>query len=304
MEEDYPPRDIGEWRRLTKEEQVADQTIHGIDLNSASKLKVHQYLMLRVLWKVKLRKFFKPANFGLADWVERASRQLEQYGSWKSYQASFTGELSEGTFALARFYQKQVSWVPEDASSNCDVAAVPSPISRHTRSRGRRLEEHMGQITLETPSKAPKNPPEPPTTPPTNLSSDSGPELDDTPDVPFSSGPPELLDLNFPKTKDEQIVNTALLDFLNAFIVHRGLTVQWSLYRKPFIADFAKASIQARTDGCLEELHSPNVHALVEVKPIIRPKAKFSIPMQEAAQMVAWIKTNPDPAPRTGGCGR
>ena len=259
--------------------------------------------MLRVLWKAKDKNFFKPANFGLAEWVERASRQLEEYGSWKSYRASFSGALSEGTFALARFYQKQVSWVPEDVSFNSHVATVPSPISKHTRSRSRRLEEWLRQATLETPSKTPKDPPEAPKTPSTNVSSDSGSEEDDSPDVPYSSGPPELLDLNFPKTKDEQIVNTALLDFLNAFIVHRSLPVQWSLYRKPFIADFAKASVQARTDGCLEEVRSEKVHAIVEVKPIVRAKARFSIPMQEAAQMVAWIKTNPDPAESVGGCG-
>lgn len=165
-------------------------------------------------------------------------------------------------------------------------------------------------MALETPSKAPKNPPKAPSTPPSNRYSDGDTmgfmigEAEDTPEVPDSLGPPELLDQAFPKTKDEQIVDTALLDFLNAFIMHRDSLVEWTLYRKPFTAEFTKAKIEARTDGCLEEVRSQKVHALIEVKPVIRTKARLRIPMQEAAQMVAWIKMDPDPKHTTHSCGR
>ena len=53
--------------------------------------------------------------------------------------------------------------------------------------------------------------------------------------------------------------------------------------------------MEARTDGCLEEVATEKVHALIEVKPVLRKKALFTIAMQEAAQMVAWIKRCPDP---------
>lgn len=147
-------------------------------------------------------------------------------------------------------------------------------------------------MVLETPSRKSKDFLGAPQTPLLKMYSDCDAEdifgeEEDTPEVPNSYGPPELLDLTFPKTKDEQIVNTALIDFSNAFIVHGDFAVQWSLYRKPFIAEFAKASVEARTDGCLEEVDSEKIHAIVEVKPIIRAKAQLAIAMQEAAQMVA-----------------
>lgn len=315
MPEEWPPRTEIEWRVLAKEEKVVDKTIHQMNLDSASKFKLDQYLMLRVIWIRKANSDFDLAKFGLAEWVEKASKELEVYSSWKSYRASFkkNGEskdpkLPEGSFALARFNQKQVSRVPENAPFASDVDA--SPIANRTRGRQRTLNERLGQMALETPTKAPKNPPKTPRTPPSNIYSDVDldrlmiEEDEDTPEAPDSLGPLELLDQVFPKTKDEQIVNTALLDFLNAFIVHRDSLVQWTLYRKPFTAEFTKAKVEARTDGCLEEVHSQNVHAIIEVKPVIRPKAPLRIPMQEAAQMVAWIKTDPDPKHITHSCGR
>lgn len=106
------------------------------------------------------------------------------------------------------------------------------------------------------------------------------------------------------RTKDEQIVNAALIDFLNAFVVHRGLSVQWTLHRKLFVGNFAEGTLTARTDGCLEEIGSEKTHALAEVKPLPREKARYTIAMQEAAQMVAWIKSEPDPEGFERSCGQ
>ncbi|CAG7950355.1 unnamed protein product [Penicillium salamii] len=302
---DIPPRNATQWQTLANTEEMTDRTIHNIELKSASKLQKRQYLMLRVLWKSFPKQKFDVNKFELTACVEEASRYLDAYSSWQLYCASFDGELSEGTFALARFYQKQVSWVPKDTPFDSDATAVPSPIAHRTRSRRGHSGKQVREEALQTPSKPPKNPQAQPRTPFTNVSSggDSDEDGDEPPQSHDSLGPPELIDQSFPKTKDEQIVNTALLDFLNAFIIHRNSRVQWTLYRKPFTAQFATASIQARTDGCLEEVGSGKVHAIVEVKPVVRSTAPFSIAMQEAAQMVTWIKTNPDPAGKIGGCG-
>lgn len=306
--EEWPPATPNAWRTLVKKENLTNKTIHNMDFHSASKFQVDQYLMLRVLWKPGYAAYLKPANFGLAEWVNKASEQLKQYESWKRYCASFGKGLSEGTFALAQFYQEQVSRAPETNSFQSDVAAgPPSPISRRTRSQ-KGVVDGLKKMTIDTPSKAPSKPPTTPRRPLPKRYTDSDAEDessdDESPLAPNSCGPQELLDLAFPKTKDEQIVNTALIDFLNAFVVHHGSLIRWTLYRKPFAAEFAKSSIRARTDGCLEEVDSGDVHALVEVKPLIRTKARFAIPMQEAAQMVAWIKTNPDPKQFTYSCGR
>lgn len=146
------------------------------------------------------------------------------------------------------------------------------------------------KLSFETPTERPSTP-----------TSDKAPEYDETspgyeetPPEERSYGPRELLDLNYPKTKDEQIVNAALIDFLNAFVIHFDLSVSWTLYRKPFTAGFEHGSFEARTDGCLEGVGS-GVYAIVEVKPMLRDRHLIPILMQESAKMVAWIKHEPDP---------
>ncbi|KAE8155000.1 hypothetical protein BDV25DRAFT_146823 [Aspergillus avenaceus] len=145
----------------------------------------------------------------------------------------------------------------------------------------------MREAQLETPTKSTGN-----------LPGFSG--VEDTPDAgdsPFHSpGPVEITHLMYPQTKDEQIVNTALVDFLNALTMHFPQANDWTLHRKSFKAAFQHASFEARTDGYLEDDGSSDrVRALIEVKPMLREKKRNPICMQEAAQMVAWIKSDPDP---------
>lgn len=106
--------------------------------------------------------------------------------------------------------------------------------------------------------------------------------------------PEELESLIYPPTKDEQIVNTALLIFLNALTAHFPLANDWTLHRKIFVAQFKHASIEARTDGYLGDRSDGKVRALVEVKPAARKKYRTPIRMQESAQMVAWIMNDPE----------
>lgn len=105
----------------------------------------------------------------------------------------------------------------------------------------------------------------------------------------------ELGKILYPPTKDEQIVNTALIVFLNALTIHFPLSSKWTLHRKPFIANFKDAKFEARTDGYLD---SPGGKArvLIEVKPVLRSLNLLAIQMQESAQMVAWIKSDTKPA--------
>ncbi|OGM44375.1 hypothetical protein ABOM_006834 [Aspergillus bombycis] len=94
----------------------------------------------------------------------------------------------------------------------------------------------------------------------------------------------------FPPTKDEQIVNAALIIFLDALTIHFGdfMFCNWTIHRKGFIANFTKASFEARTDGYLDD-GEENAYALIEVKPATRSKTQNLIQMQESAQMVGWL---------------
>ncbi|OGM39915.1 hypothetical protein ABOM_011311 [Aspergillus bombycis] len=288
------------WMQAALREKVENKTIHEIDLSSASSIQEEQYLMLRVLWKSQLYYTLNLAKFGLDEWAKKAASMLEEYLSWTDYLASFSSDLKEGTFALPRFYQKQAAHIPMNATFRPNVTV--SPPRRSTRLKD--LATGIKKLSFDAPN-------EPPVTPRAqspvefNDTPAEGSATKETPPWERSHGPQELLDLNYPKTKDEQIVNTALIDFLNAFVIHRNFGSYWTLHRKPFVASFRHGSFEARTDGCLEggDSESLKTYAIVEVKPMLRRNQLARIAMQEAAEMVAWIKAEPDPTGFVSSCG-
>lgn len=324
MSQQVLPETGREWQRRATRSKVDNRTIRNLELNSASKFQFPQYLSLWVLLNGHSRSFFKPEEFGLGAWVDEAKQKLADYESWETYCSSFNGtsteKIPEGTFDLARFYQKQVMQTDE---RDCDFDLV-SPVSNRTRGKERFREQqrtrdeelmqrNMGRLEIgsqATPRRptGPVNPSTPvkqidrvnPITPvnqigPVNRSISGDTSTPSRPSPPGSPGGEEYIGEERPRTKDEQIVNTALIDFLNAFIIHlTGPYVQWTLHRMPFRAIFTeKSKFEARTVGYLED-RSHNIHAIVEVKPFRRIMARRRIAMQEAAQIVAWIMTNPD----------
>ncbi|KAJ5735159.1 uncharacterized protein N7483_000284 [Penicillium malachiteum] len=233
-----------EWQRRAQATNILGGSIHEAKLRSASKIGDTQYLLLRVLWKIPSRGKSQtiPNIFGLADWVQKATPILGRYESWREYCESFhKAKIPEGTFALPRFYQKQAAQVPKTTELPGDSDVVFTPVSNRTRGQVN-LISRIRELGLETPSKAPRRRAK-------TAESLSDEELNFGPDEEDEG---EILGLIHPKTKDEQIVNTALIDFLNAFIIHENMPVQWTLYRKPFKAEFKDNSFEARTDGCLE----------------------------------------------------
>ncbi|EMT64115.1 hypothetical protein FOC4_g10010601 [Fusarium odoratissimum] len=96
--------------------------------------------------------------------------------------------------------------------------------------------------------------------------------------------------------EDEQIVNTALVLFLNALTLHCDYAQgAWTIYRKTFVVKASATKVyEARVDGLLRVKH--RTCAIVEVKPLIRygsEKTLHKIRMQETAQMAAWIAQDP-----------
>ncbi|GKZ34510.1 hypothetical protein AbraIFM66950_004786 [Aspergillus brasiliensis] len=128
-----------------------------------------------------------------------------------------------------------------------------TPVAHRMRGRVGGLEQKMREVQLQTPSK-------------------SAGIIPDTPGgSPFDSlGPSEILNQMYPQTEDEQI----------------------TLHRKSFKAELEHASYEARTDGYLKGGDPGKARALIEVKPMLRDKKRIPICMQEAAQMVAWIKSD------------
>jgi len=54
-----------------------------------------------------------------------------------------------------------------------------------------------------------------------------------------------------------------------------------------------KKIFEARVDGVLRTHQGLEIKAIAEVKPYLRRQGRYEIRMQEAAQMAAWICTNP-----------
>ncbi|KAE8388002.1 hypothetical protein BDV23DRAFT_195428 [Aspergillus alliaceus] len=183
------------WVQAVRQGKVENKTIYDIDLNSASAIRDEQYLMLRVLWKTQGFRKLDLAKFGLGEWINKAADLL----------APFSSEAKEGSFALSRFYQKQVAHIPSDVIFR-PIVSVSLP---RTRGQLKSIAAGIEKLSFDVPT-------EPLSTrivKPEAESDDSSEEdsaTEDTPPGERSHGSQELLDLNYPRTKDEHIVNTVL----------------------------------------------------------------------------------------------
>lgn len=256
------PSSPREWRDLVVRNDLTDSTIHTADLSSASTIEEDQYLLFRVLWKVRPIQQFDWKRFNLDKWEGRANELLANYSSWKAYcDGLAVGTVFESTFALAHYFQLQATNTSDETLvSN----VVITPIAYRTRSKTD-IERQLHHMHLQTPTKSTGLLPD---------DSDSE-ELDDTESPPMSKSPSpeEIRNLMNRQTKDEQIVNTALVNFLSALTLHSGLPNHWTLHRKSFKACFTHASFEARTDGYLEDTKPDGkIRALIEVKAVAREK--------------------------------
>ncbi|EJT71723.1 hypothetical protein GGTG_10977 [Gaeumannomyces tritici R3-111a-1] len=113
----------------------------------------------------------------------------------------------------------------------------------------------------------------------------------------------------YPKAEDEQIVNTALIDYLISItITCKDVKGGWTLHRAAFIANNMQKSpypktYESRVDGYFQTW-SGRKAAIIEVKPFIRSWDEPKIRMQEASQMAAWISQEPPESYQKGGKAR
>ncbi|KAL4786895.1 hypothetical protein BJX76DRAFT_320055 [Aspergillus varians] len=280
------PQRVSDWQSAVIAKGLAGDTIHGAKLASASQFEYEQFLLLRVLWVSHENRDLQKLLPWFGRWTTEADRLLKEYKSWDAYCRGFTaGDLEEGSFAVARYYQLEVGNTAKEA----DPTTYLTPIAHRTRARF--LQETFDNMHLQTPSKS------------TGVSKlidieDMGSEdmilgtpIAETPSPfrPISPAPKELERILYPPSQDEQIVNCALIVFLNALTIHFKIASNWTLHRKAFTAVFDGASFEARTDGYLN--HHGKAKVIVEVKPAKRSSKRELIQMQESAQMVAWIKS-------------
>ncbi|PWY83811.1 hypothetical protein BO94DRAFT_557653 [Aspergillus sclerotioniger CBS 115572] len=272
------PGDVKTWEDEMAKMGLTGQTIHGAELASASKFEYKQFLLLQVIWVPRRLNYLPTMLPGFKDWITKAETMLKTYQSWGTYcQGLALSDAGEGNFTIARHYQLQVANTRDDT----DPLTLATPIAHRTRSR--ELARKFADMNLATSSRS------------NNISKTLDIEdtsLDDPFDIsetsvpvtplpgtpsPFreiTPAPKELENVLYLPTKDEQIVNCALITFLNALTIPFKLANNWTLHRKAFKAIFDDASFEARTDGYLDDRQG-NAQAIIEVKPVTRSKKQI-----------------------------
>ncbi|KAI8948014.1 hypothetical protein F4801DRAFT_604970 [Xylaria longipes] len=293
-----------EWRKCAKEKNIERVSIHDEEsfekgFDSASVISFHQYLLLRAIYpdtqdpkKIYDRRYRRT-------WIEASSfdtavRCLDTQQAWKLYLKSVklkrktqASAKSLGIFSLVRYYQLEVVKIDGQDSSSMLPKIDISPPSPQTQQQQQQpvtptRPHHIGhrifsRLSLESPAE-----PSPATS---------------TPERPENLSPhiPENDKASNDRVVcDEQIVNMALLLYLNALTLSCTRTLgDWTAHRKAFILKSqGKKLYEARVDGYFRSPHN-KVEAILEVKRYDRSLNTAKIKMQETAQMAAWIGSDP-----------
>ncbi|KAI0970014.1 hypothetical protein F4678DRAFT_480727 [Xylaria arbuscula] len=212
---------------------------------------------------------------------------------WSNYLGSFDTPGTEltkkgynglGTFSLVKYHQLQSQSVhSSDGEAPHKVVFHSPPISSRTRLQTRGVpttptrvpvDQDFSQLALSTPG------------------SNSW-----SPSPALGSGDSPYTEASTLKAiKDEQIVNVALIEYLNALAIHYpNLVADWTLHRFPLIAQNSnrEKTYEARIDGYLRRRIDGFPLVILEVKPYTRESKEDDIRMQESAQMAAWINQYP-----------
>ncbi|OQD64837.1 hypothetical protein PENPOL_c007G05098 [Penicillium polonicum] len=247
-------------------------------LHSVSKLTEWQFIAMRAVWPKILKADKFPKNLFGPEIIKKAREVIANFSELKAYLRQVGNPDTSvvhrdmGAFLLVRDSQKRIpsepakgrQWVESDS-----IHMEPS-LSNTRKKRKISQPEFLGMASEPDPEMS------------DSLSS-SGPPLSDV-SASFNSG------IIPGPTKDEQLVNDALLLFLRTLLVYQSeLKCHWAADRSPFSkAIFGDNSMTARTDGYLEA--NGEVFAIVEVKPNSRdPEKRPEVLWQETGEMIAWI---------------
>ncbi|RAL03730.1 uncharacterized protein BO80DRAFT_268743 [Aspergillus ibericus CBS 121593] len=299
------------WETRATATGVIHQSVHSASLESASEIKEPQYVMLQVLWRDRQRREFDWKLSGLEPWKTAAKAHCDTYKSWTLYCEDLAAgktkksEFQESSFAVALLYQRQAANV---TTMEMTPSVFVTPHEPRDLRKMPRINYDEDAMLAEVDHLHISSNPQTPVHSRTLIDPDEG-GLPRSSYKPSSPNEPEDIQRQiYRQSKDEQIVNAALISFVNALTLHSDICVVWSFHRIPLKADFNPASYEARTDGYLEIPSTTDewkrIRALVEVKAASRRKNGPTIRMQEAAQVVAWLKSRPDRGGLLNGPGR
>ncbi|KXG51572.1 uncharacterized protein PGRI_089650 [Penicillium griseofulvum] len=307
-------------KRIETAKLQTTKTIHSFEsAASGSKITLQQFLLLRVLWVKneanELSDLSKLSKWNIPQQnIEAARKHLKALPNWVQYISTISKNLSWhqekgfsslGTFSLVRLYQLNSKSL--DISQRLFIPKLEfSPM--RTRSHGLAGSAQARDGNPVTPTRSKKK----------ATASDYSSLVDEaTADfegihIDDDESPESLLHISpfspptgdlgpaFKSISDEQIVNTALLLYLQALLINIcEIGADWTPERRALVVkkkDGQKV-YEARVDGFLRYQHDENspIMAIVEVKPSIREQTleTDAIRMQEGAQMAAWISQHP-----------
>ena len=306
------PATFKKWAKLAKQHGVFDKKIHDLSiLDSASKIKDPQFYALRVIWQPQ-EELLRGSDLCNKGVLTEAKRYLREWQAWKDYieDIKINGESSSlkdiGTFSLVRYNQMRTS--TNNRIDSVSRKVVPSPIAHRTRSR-RPDPARSGSYSSYTPTRMPRSQrdEEPLNKEPLSLAplEDALYEVEETlletspqgSTAPPSPESPANAAETLP-SEDEQIVNMALILFLDAVTIYHPTvrmggsdSPRWTIKR----LQLKFGTWEARTDGFLRMANDKHkIRAILETKPYVRQRDPNGIQRQESAQMAAWIRQFPD----------
>ncbi|KAI0141198.1 hypothetical protein GGR57DRAFT_487535 [Xylariaceae sp. FL1272] len=304
------PRDVMQWTDRVQALGLGNLSIHDADTHfSGSTIDERKFLLLRIIWLEKKSEhmlYKNPAPWISDEYFTKSRESLSKpmiATAWKNYLASISKSRETltkeafaglGTFSLVRYHQLQTLEPDHSFTDEGRPKLDFTPVGHRTRLRL----QTAAPVTPTRPSAHPtfadqfqelnisESPGSPDTEPSVSVSSSgldtSSPFLD--PDIQAKA------------TEDEQIVNTALILFLNALTIHfPALAADWTLHRRAFrcFDQNNKKIYEARVDGVLRRKTNKEPLVILEVKPYLRDSKKNEIRMQESAQMAAWVNEMP-----------
>ncbi|KAI0410438.1 hypothetical protein F5X98DRAFT_381798 [Xylaria grammica] len=286
------PKDSATWK--SESESLRWKSIHEYELAcSGSEISREQFLLLRTLWVERSTDQLYAQDRSI--WIDDSSFQdARQFLSsstiapiWRQFLKSISihPETLERQgyglhiFSFVRYHQAQSQGLSFEGDDSAKVDM--SPIAKRTRNKLRQRDADQS-----SPTPGPKVSDLVPSVVKLHLDDGTPDQVPTTPDRTSS------------RASDEQIVNTALIEYLNALTIHyTQLEANWTLHRLPLVArDRAgKKTYEARVDGYLRRREDGQPLAIIEVKPFLRRRKPTAIRMQESAQMASWINQHRPP---------
>jgi hypothetical protein len=261
----------------------SQSTERDLSVHSAPNADYDQFLLLRVLCEpLKLQtELYKPHQRCLwlpDEYFDTAKSILNSQDSWLRYIKSFSPQLNIhkfpdlGTFSLVRYYQ---SIVHGERISELDLTAISEDETDKPRLLDKPTDPRTAPRINPRKRKASGNYSLPQFL---RSSSDASSNISDV----LSPAVSPLIGAStahFPDVVDEQIVNMALLLYLNTITIHcRRVQGEWTLHRHPFRLESTKEKVyEARVDGYFQTYKDSEVKAIIELKPYLRSKKSREI---------------------------